>query len=173
MDYGKDAIALFSKQLIRWGHSYDCLYGPGDKPCNNEVAMAILNKPQSTSPSCFCTCGTMLTFTFSLNIDLTKPLQRYKCHHKLCHTYWGHSQSNAHWNLLPSDYYECAKSERSCWLWSTSLYSVKVYSLTHCILETVSSALLAQNWFDYHSTGSVSLLSTCLECRAVSLYLEV
>ena len=104
MDYGKDAIALFSKQLIRWGHSYDCLYGPGDKPCNNEVAMAILNKPQSTSPSCFCTCGTMLTFTFSLNIDLT-PLQRYKCHHRLCHTYWGHSQSNAHWNLLPSDYY--------------------------------------------------------------------
>jgi len=28
---------------MRWGRSKDCWYGPGDKSCNNEVAIAALN----------------------------------------------------------------------------------------------------------------------------------
>ena len=75
MDYEKDVIALFSKQLCnQMGSSNDSLYGPGHKSCNNKVAMAMLNIPQSTSPCCFCTCGTMVTFMFSSNTEPTKAI---------------------------------------------------------------------------------------------------
>ena len=65
-------VSLFSKQMGPHAVAI-CLHGPGDKSCNSEVAMAVLNIPQSTSPSCFCTFA-ILTFMFSSNIEFRELL---------------------------------------------------------------------------------------------------